>query len=944
MAPSDNTAGEKLRRKLHFHIDRLRLDETLSLEGWLFHEDAEIAGMHLAIDSRRGLRRVKARTGRKRLDVYECWRFEAAERSGFGVGDVELSPEGDNRLSLSVELGSGERAAVEICRLRQADGSWTVEPLVPGCPHSLEQVRYSPDRWGGHRFLRHGSLGALLSLLHDTPKAAPQLPEPVVLLVSAYRGAPYLRPFFTSLLTNTSSPHSLVIVDNGNDDPAIISYLRGLAAAHDHITLVRVEENRGYVGAMCLAIEYAPPGRHVVVLNTDIVLPPNWLERLVAPIFEDPTIASTTPFTNAGTTASFPLTGIDNPLYLGLPVDTIDAAFARVPCEECRIEMPSGVGFCMAHNRAAIDRIGWYDRDAFGRGYGEENDWCLRARRAGFRDVLVPNLFVYHKHGGIYQEEKAALQAKSHAIVLERYPDYDSAVAEFYRADPIAPVRALLAFLIAARHGRGRRILVFDHELGGGSNLFSERLLEGFAAEGHSVVRVSWRDRDPSIRIALLAAGVDRVFRSSALEDAFALTRFLNFDEIVINQLAEMPDLGDGLGRITQFIEASGAALTIYVHDYFLLCPSLNLLNGESRYCGLPDKATCDRCAAANPYFRLEPAEHRRFSMQAWRAAMGRLVALARAVVCFSRESAALFSEVYAIAPDRIKVIPHFADHFKAPQEFAIAPRPGLRIGVIGAIHEAKGADIVASLAEAIRARGDPAVSLTVIGTNETTHDWPGVTVTGRYLPETLAEAIAGHEINLVFMPSVWPETFCYVAEEAMCLGLPLAVFEIGAPAERVRFYPKGKVLPPCSGELLLDALLRFAAERARAEESARQDAAGRPEVSVVVAAKLSQRHSGSPAIEGCIEEIDARGVRGWAASSGDDGDQLLVEAFIDGALRGLAWANKPGTDPSSAADAHRFVIEVAPPILAAEIPKLEVYATAASGRRAVLPARIRFP
>ncbi len=443
MTSADIRSHDTLRQDLHFYIDALTFDETLSVEGWIFHEASETTGIYLVIENARGITRAKVKTGRERSDVHAEWGFEQAKRCGFGVADIELAPEGENRLTLGVELENGDGLSVALCTLRAADGSWKVERLVPDCPETIECVQYSPDsdRWGGYKFSRNRSLGAVSSFVANERQLAPLLPEPVVLLASVYRGSQYLRPFFTSLLVNTSSPYSLIVIDNGNDDPAIVSYLRALAAAHDNVTLVRVEENRGYVGAMCLAIEYAPPDRHVVVLNTDTVLPPNWLERLVGPIFEDPTIASATPFTNAGTSASFPALGVDNTLYLGLPVETIDAALAQVDGQECRIDLPSGVGFCMAHNRAAIDRIGWYDREAFGKGYGEENDWCLRARRAGFRNVLVPNLFVYHKHGGIYQEEKLALSRKSLKIVQERYPEYESEVAAFFSADPIGAVR-----------------------------------------------------------------------------------------------------------------------------------------------------------------------------------------------------------------------------------------------------------------------------------------------------------------------------------------------------------------------------------------------------------------------------------------------------------------------------------------------------------------------
>ncbi|HTT79412.1 MAG TPA: glycosyltransferase [Stellaceae bacterium] len=842
-----------------------------------------------------------------------------------------------------MELEQGASLTVELCELKTVDGSWIVERLAPECPEEIECSEYTPEaaRWGDQSFSRSKSLGNILSLVSTAEPASLRLPEPVTLLASVYRGSTYLRPFFTSLLTNTSSPHSVVVIDNGNDDPKIIAYLRALAAAHDNITLVRVEHNRGYVGAMCLAIEYAPPDRHVVVLNTDTVLPPNWLERLVGPIFEDPTIASTTPFTNAGTSASFPFLGVDNPLYLGLPVETIDAALARVDGKECRIDLPSGVGFCMAHNRAAIDRIGWYDREAFGKGYGEENDWCLRAARAGFRNVLVPNLFVYHKHGGIYQDEKLALLQKSLSVVQERYPEYEAEVAAFFRADPIGPIRDLVAFMLAARNTRGRAILLFDHELTGGSHVFSSKLVDDLTADGHAIIRASWSDRDPSVRVTVLAGGVQRVFRRSSLDDALALARLVELDEVIVNQLAELPEVESGLSKIVEFVETRGAAVTVYLHDYFIVCPSLNLLNSEDRYCGLPDIEVCDRCAVGNPHFRLDPAAQKQFSMRRWRELFGRLAALTRTFVCFSREGATRLAQVYAIAPERIKVIPHFADHFAAPAGFAVADEPGVRIAVVGAVHEAKGARIVESLAAAIEARGDPAISLVVIGTIDRAEKLHGATVTGRYLSEQLAAEITRQRVNLVLVPSIWPETFCYVAEEAMCLGLPLAVFDIGAPAERVRLYAKGKVLPLCSGEQLLDELLCFAAEQRRQNAAA----PGISEVSVTAWGALAEHPTAAPgdgdgAIDGAIEAVDARGILGWAAWSEETGDPLLVEAFVDGQLRGLAWADRSLTGPmpdGRSAAWYGFSIVPAPPLDDAEVPRLEVYATAASGARARL-------
>ena len=56
-------------------------------------------------------------------------------------------------------------------------------------------------------------------------------------------------------------------------------------------------------------------------------------------------------------------------------------------------------------SKNAIEKVGVLDADSFGMGYGEENDWCQRAILAGYRNVQVENLFVYHKHGGSFLSE-----------------------------------------------------------------------------------------------------------------------------------------------------------------------------------------------------------------------------------------------------------------------------------------------------------------------------------------------------------------------------------------------------------------------------------------------------------------------------------------------------------------------------------------------------------
>ena len=105
------------------------------------------------------------------------------------------------------------------------------------------------------------------------------------------------------------------------------------------------------------------------------------------------------------------------------------------------IDIPTGIGFCMFLSRVAIDEIGDFDEAAFGRGYGEENDWCLRASAAGWRHLLCGDLFVFHAGGASFGQDAEALQVSAMAVLESRYPDYNKQVAEFIERDPIEPLR-----------------------------------------------------------------------------------------------------------------------------------------------------------------------------------------------------------------------------------------------------------------------------------------------------------------------------------------------------------------------------------------------------------------------------------------------------------------------------------------------------------------------
>jgi len=121
-----------------------------------------------------------------------------------------------------------------------------------------------------------------------------------------YNGFEFLEPLFNSIFKNTTLSYRLLICDDSSPDKKVFSYLKKIKELHHNteIILLQNEVNLGFVKTVNRLVQYT--NNHFVLLNTDTEVPPMWLERLMSPIFKMEKIATTTPFTNAGTICSFP--------------------------------------------------------------------------------------------------------------------------------------------------------------------------------------------------------------------------------------------------------------------------------------------------------------------------------------------------------------------------------------------------------------------------------------------------------------------------------------------------------------------------------------------------------------------------------------------------------------------------------------------------------------
>lgn len=270
---------------------------------------------------------------------------------------------------------------------------------------------------------------------HDSPNA----PNLIDVIVPVFKGLTQTRRCLDSVLQSTDQRHyELVVIDDCSPQPEIGAYLSELAE-EGSITLLHNAENRGFVATANCGIQLHPD-RDVVLLNSDTEVSAGWLDRLSSCAHSGPDIGTVTPFSNNGTICSYPFDGWDGGLPGGLDLASLDALFASANAG-LHSELPTGVGFCLYMRRACIQQVGLFDEVKFGRGYGEENDFCMRAKNLGWHSVLAADVFVFHEGSVSFGAERAERTAKAEDVIRRHHPDYTHDVMDFLQRDPLHPLR-----------------------------------------------------------------------------------------------------------------------------------------------------------------------------------------------------------------------------------------------------------------------------------------------------------------------------------------------------------------------------------------------------------------------------------------------------------------------------------------------------------------------
>lgn len=677
-------------------------------------------------------------------------------------------------------------------------------------------------------FLKKNTVwGQKLPLSKEATKSA----QEITVVVPIYNAYDDTRRCIEALLKQTTIDCKILLIDDCSQDDRILPFLTEIALGNSQVTFFKNPQNLGFVRTCNLAFHIAKD-RDVVLLNSDTIVTANWLEKLRDAAYSHPQIASVTPLTNNGEICSVPDWLCSNYIPEGETIESFATLIEKISLRRYPA-IPTAVGFCVYLKRQALDEVGYLDELHFGKGYGEENDWSCRATDAGYHHILDDSTFIYHAGGKSFGvEEKQQLVLNNFKPLEKLHPTYFKDIHDFINTKPLQDILSNIKLHLTLERMRRLSPICFvlhngvdipvNSSLGGTeyhcsalvSNIKNIRPIyvlclnsdEGYLAlsiffkeEIHRFVFPGFLQKD-----ALLSHQIDELFSQRFIN----LLQYLKPSIIHIHHLKgfSIPSVVDALLQVE-------IPYLVSFHDYYLICPSYNLIDASGRFCY--EHKTESYCRSCIQSLFNEGMELK----QQWSYQCERLLTGASVGIAPSETSRSYFVREYPQLSNKFQVIRHGVTKLASLEEWFnqrnlldYQPTSPIRIAFVGGINAAKGLDLIIELAEKVRMEPTLAKKFEFSLYGETSSQIPdtaNIKTHTRYERENLPLLLQATDV--VMFPAVWAETYCLVADEVLALGIPVISTPLGAIAERIRTFNLGWISRSCSADDLL-AVLRVIA------------------------------------------------------------------------------------------------------------------------------------
>ncbi|MET1079732.1 MAG: glycosyltransferase [Pseudomonas sp.] len=589
----------------------------------------------------------------------------------------------------------------------------------------------------------------------------------VTVIIPVFKGLELTLGCLDSVLADTYDDRrrQILVVNDASPDQALVDVLRRRAETGE-FKLIEHALNLGFPAAVNSALAQTPEG-DVVLLNADTEVAPRWLDKLSRAAYSRAHVGTVTPFSNNASICSLPF--VDQAgLQVSLGTEYLDQAAERIN-PQCYVELPTGVGFCLYVTRDCLAAIGGLDAAIFGRGYGEETDFCCKALRKGFVHLLACDTYVYH-HGqaSFGSDEGDARRLAAESLIHRLHPSYPADLLRWLRRDPASVQRIALLFDLI-RSSEAPSVLMVTHRIGGGVERHIQEL--GAVVQGRAWPLVL---RPTANRHCMtLSLGVDK--RSESLrfdlqqdgELLLQLLRALGVARLHVHHVVQVPQDAWAL------LDRLEVPMDLTLHDYCIVNGNPTLTNEQ----GLYQSAVLP--AALVP--RQGRADAQRLQDLARRAARC-LVPTEQAGRHVRQWLPELVVQVHA-HPDR-----ELRGAYPSPRPSRGDPLRPFRVVCIGALGREKGVEVLRAVAN-LAANQRLNMEFVLIGSSHIPLG-RNVTTSGSYDEADLQRLLAGQSADLVWFPVLWPETWSYTLSAALEAGLPILAADIGAFPERLLARP----------------------------------------------------------------------------------------------------------------------------------------------------------
>jgi glycosyltransferase involved in cell wall biosynthesis len=244
------------------------------------------------------------------------------------------------------------------------------------------------------------------------------------------------------------------------------------------------------------------------------------------------------------------------------------------------------------------------------------------------------------------------------------------------------------------------------------------------------------------------------------------------------------------------------------IRDFFVICPTVHLLDIHHRFCkACVDEEACTVCV--NRLGNLDPSF---IDITRWRLMWGTFLSTLDEIHVYSNYTRELVLKIYGdvIEHDRLCMGQIPIDYIRPVSIREKQQDEPIHVGVLGNVLMHKGLDLLLEMA---RLADGSQIRLFIIGRIDPRYRHPRIHVVGEYKRHHLPNLVEANEIDVVFVPSIWGETFCRTAEEGILMQIPVACFDLGAPVERVRCYKRGLVISRIDAAVALNEMVRFVDE-----------------------------------------------------------------------------------------------------------------------------------